>query len=53
MAPQVSLLDTSEAPPALLFTFGRAPAPSISLYALAYITLVMSLAIWSFRQRDL
>lgn len=53
MAPRVSLLDTSEAPPAFLFTFGRAPAPSISLYALFYVAIILTLAIFSFHRRDL
>ncbi len=53
MAPRVSMLEAAEAPPIFLFTFGRAPAPSISLYALLYIAVVLGLAIFSFRRRDL
>jgi len=53
MAPRVSLLEASQAPPVFLFTFGRAPSPSIVLYALLYIGVMLSLAILSFRRRDL
>jgi ABC-type transport system involved in multi-copper enzyme maturation permease subunit len=53
MAPSFSLGSEFEGPPAFLFTFGREPSPSIVLYALAYIGVMLALAIWSFRRRDL
>ncbi len=55
MTPRIAsgLFDGEEAPPMFLFTFGRAPEPSIILYALAYIAVMLLLAMWSFRRRDL
>ena len=53
MAPSVTLGSGYEGPPPFLFTFGREPAPSIVLYALVYTGFILSLAIWSFRRRDL
>jgi Cu-processing system permease protein len=53
MAPRVSLGSDLEGPPPFLFTFGRPPAPSIVLYALVYIGVMLLLATWSFRRRDL
>jgi ABC-type transport system involved in multi-copper enzyme maturation permease subunit len=55
MAPNISsgLLGEGKGPPAFLFTFGHAPEASIVLYALAYIAVMLLLAMWSFRQRDL
>ena len=55
MTPRIAsgLFDEGEAPPMFLFTFGRAPEPSIILYALAYIAVMLLLAMWSFRRRDL
>lgn len=53
MAPRISSGLGVDAPPALLFTFGRAPSSSVVLYALGYIVVVLLLAIWSFQRRDL
>jgi ABC-type transport system involved in multi-copper enzyme maturation permease subunit len=55
MAPRISssLIGEGEGPPAFLFTFGHAPEASIVLYALAYVAVILLLAMWSFRQRDL
>jgi ABC-type transport system involved in multi-copper enzyme maturation permease subunit len=53
MAPSVTLGPDFEGPPPFLFTFGREPAPSIVLYALVYIIVILALATWSFRRRDL
>lgn len=53
MAPSTTLGADFEGPPPFLFTFGREPASSIVFYALAYIAVLLSLAIWSFRRRDL
>jgi Cu-processing system permease protein len=53
MAPSISLGSDFDGPPPFLFTFGREPPPSIVPYALVYIAVILLLAIWSFRQRDL
>jgi Cu-processing system permease protein len=53
MAPHFALGSDYEGPPPFLFTFGREPGPAIVLYALAYIGVMLVLAIWSFRRRDL
>lgn len=53
MAPSISSLLDIEGPPPFLFTFGREPPPSIVLYALAYIGVMLLLAMWSFKRRDL
>jgi ABC-type transport system involved in multi-copper enzyme maturation permease subunit len=53
MAPRISPSLDLEGPPPFLFTFGREPAPSIVLYALLYVGVVLLLAAWSFRRRDL
>jgi ABC-type transport system involved in multi-copper enzyme maturation permease subunit len=53
MAPSIAPGLDIDGPPSFLFTFGRAPSPSITLYALAYIGVMLLLAILSFRQRDL
>ncbi len=53
MAPHLSLGPDYEGPPPFLFTFGREPGPTIVLYALAYIGVMLLLATWSFRRRDL
>jgi ABC-type transport system involved in multi-copper enzyme maturation permease subunit len=55
MAPRFSssLIGEGDAPPAFIFTFGRAPESSIIFYALIYIVIVLLLATWSFWQRDL
>jgi ABC-type transport system involved in multi-copper enzyme maturation permease subunit len=53
MAPSVPSIMDIEGPPPFLFTFGREPSPSIVLYALAYICIVLLLAMWSFGRRDL
>jgi ABC-type transport system involved in multi-copper enzyme maturation permease subunit len=53
MAPSISLGADFEGPPPFLFTFGQEPPPSVSIYALGYIGVVLLLAAWSFRRRDL
>jgi Cu-processing system permease protein len=53
MAPHISLGSDFDGPPPFLFTFGRPPSSSIVLYALVYIGVVLLLAMWSFRRRDL
>lgn len=53
MAPRIVPGLDIDGPPPFLFTFGRAPSSSIVLYALAYIGVVLLLATWSFRRRDL
>lgn len=53
MAPSVPSIMDIEGPPPFLFTFGREPSPSVVFYALAYILVVLLLATWSFRRRDL
>jgi len=53
MAPSLNLGADFEGPPPFLFTFGREPAPSIVLYAFVYIGVVLAVAIWSFRRKDL
>jgi len=53
MAPSISTGLDIEGPPTFLFTFGREPPASIVLYALVYIGLMLLLAMWSFRRRDL
>jgi Cu-processing system permease protein len=53
MAPSIDLGADFGGPPPFLFTFGREPAPSIVFYAVLYIAVVLSAAIWSFRRRDL
>ncbi len=55
MAPRIAsgLLGDGEAPPTFIFTFGRAPESSIIFYALAYVAVMLLLAMWSFWQRDL
>jgi Cu-processing system permease protein len=53
MAPSISLGPNFDGPPPFLFTFGREPEPSIVLYALVYIVIILLLAMFSFRHRDL
>ena len=53
MAPSVSLASDFEGPPPFLFTFGKEPASSIVLYAVVYIVVILSLAVLSFKYRDL
>jgi hypothetical protein len=53
MAPSVSLGNDFEGPPPFLFTFGKEPESSIVLYAIVYIVVILSLAVLSFRHRDL
>lgn len=53
MAPSLTLGSDFDGPPPFLFTFGQEPAPSITLYAIGYIGVVLLLATWSFRRRDL
>ncbi len=53
MAPHVSADMRLDGPQPLVFTFGREPPPSIALYALLYIGVLLLLAMWSFRRRDL
>jgi Cu-processing system permease protein len=53
MAPSVPSIMDIEGPPTFLFTFGRPPSASIVPYALVYITVILLIAVWSFRQRDL
>lgn len=53
MAPSFNLGADFEGPPPFLFTFGREPAPSIVFYAFAYIGVVLAVAMWSFRRKDL
>jgi ABC-type transport system involved in multi-copper enzyme maturation permease subunit len=53
MAPSVSLASDFEGPPPFLFTFGKEPESSIVLYAVVYIVVILSLAVLSFKYRDL
>jgi ABC-type transport system involved in multi-copper enzyme maturation permease subunit len=53
MAPSISLGNELDGPPPFLFTFGKEPEPSIVLYAVAYTSVILVLAVWSFRHRDL
>ncbi len=53
MAPSVSLGTDYDGPPPFLFTFGKEPASSIVLYAGVYIVVILSLAVLSFKYRDL
>ncbi len=53
MAPHVSADMRLDGPQPLVFTFGQEPPPSIALYALLYIGVLLLLAMWSFRRRDL
>jgi ABC-type transport system involved in multi-copper enzyme maturation permease subunit len=53
MAPNISTGMNLEGPPPFLFTFGREPAPNVVYYALVYVGVILLLAVWSFRRRDL
>jgi ABC-type transport system involved in multi-copper enzyme maturation permease subunit len=53
MSPSIAPGLDIEGPPTFVFTFGRAPQPSVVAYALVYIGLILLLATWSFRRRDL
>lgn len=53
MAPSISLGRDFDGPPPFLFTFGKEPEPSIALYALLYIGVILLLGVLSFKYRDL